>query len=253
FISPTVKGKYYEYYALGKLFDFGNCIPLPSRGYVLSKDFQLTMKRLPSREEYRLLRDLVDGKIGPDELAARAAPGLRRFATTPHGEFDPQAQHYGAFIEAKFQRLMRRVAQISADALLNKNLNVLIFPQGTRSIRLLPGLTGVTQIALKTGAPVVPVGCNGSDKIYPGWLPLSPGGRVVYRVGRPLTVAGELAPFAIPEPFEPFTRAAEAKFGPNFRGATDLIMERINALLDPEYRFAPDAEAIAGTGVRRFL
>ncbi|RME50162.1 MAG: 1-acyl-sn-glycerol-3-phosphate acyltransferase [Caldilineae bacterium] len=253
FVSPLVKGKYYEFYALGKLFDWSNCVPMPSRGYVISKDFQLVRKRRPTNAEYRLLRDAVDGKISADELLSRADDDLRHFLTTPHADFDPQAQPYPAYIEAKYFRMMQRVAQICEEALQRKNINILIFPQGTRSIRLLPGRIGLAQIALKTGFPVVPVGCNGSDKIYPDWLPLSRGGRVVYRIGEPLTLQGDLAPFAITEPFTPFTREAETKFRPQFQGATDLIMERINNLLDPPYQFAPDAEAIVGDGVRRFL
>ncbi len=252
FISPWVKGKYYEHPLLAWFFDFANNIPLPSRGYVLTKDFQSVMKRRPNKTEYRLLRDLLDGKISQEELLSRADEELRRFIITPHGDFDPQQQPYSQFIENYFNELMQLVTQISQDALLKKNLSLLIFPQGTRSVRLLPGFVGIAQIALKTKAPIVPVGCNGSDKCYRSAMPFSSGGNIVYRVGKPLTVEDDLAPFAITEDYQPFTRAAEKKFASQFRGATDLVMERINNLLDPEYQFAPDATAITDS-TRRFL
>jgi len=94
FVTPLVKGKYYEFYALGKFFDWSNCVPMPSRGYVISKDFQKVQGRRPTNAEYRLLRDAVDRKITPDELLSRAGDDLRRFLTTPHADFDPQAQPY---------------------------------------------------------------------------------------------------------------------------------------------------------------
>lgn len=248
FISAWVKGKYYENRLMQWFLDFANNIPLPSRGYVLTKDCQTGMKRKMTHDEYRLLRDWINGAVSQEEFLGRADDELVRFVTTPHGDFDPQQQSYAEFIEAQYGALMALVARISEDALLNKNLSILVFPQGTRSTHLLPGHIGLAQIALKTRAPVIPVGCNGSDKCYRGALPFSSGGDIVYRVGEPMTMNDDLAPFAIHEPYTPFTREAETRFGIQFRGATDLIMERINDLLDPEYQFDPDAIKKQGTG-----
>jgi hypothetical protein len=206
------------------------------------------MKRKLTHDEYRLLRDWVNGSISQEEFIGRADDELVHFVTTAHGDFDPQQQTYAEFIETQYGALMALVVEISEDALLNKNLSLLIFPQGTRSIRLLPGHIGLAQIALKTRVPVIPVGCNGSDKCYRGASPFSAGGDIVYRVGEPMTVDGDLAPFAIDQPYTPFTREAETRFGAQFRGATDLIMGRINDLLDPEYQFDPDAISRQGTG-----
>ncbi len=252
-ISPWVKGKYYENPLMARFFDWTNNIPLPSRGYVLSKDFQLALNRLPAKTEYRLLRDLVDGKTTLQATLSAADEGMRRFLTTPHGDFDPQAGHYGRFIEARYNAMMRRVAAVSEEALLSKNLSLLIFPEGTRSVRLTEGHIGVAQIALKTGAPVVPVGCNGSNKCFPGNSPWPKSGTITYRVGRPLAMAAGLAPFAIDEPFEPFSAAAEAAYQAQFRGATDLIMARINSLLNPEHQFSPKTDASLRAGAGRFV
>ena len=62
-----------------------------------------------------------------------------------------------------FAAMMQRVVEINRDG-LQKGLHLLVFPQGTRSRRLTRGHTGAAQIALHTGAPVIPVGCSGSDR-----------------------------------------------------------------------------------------
>jgi len=252
-VAPWVKGKYYENFLMAKFLDWTNNIPIPSRGYIITKDFQLTMHRRPNKTEYRQLRNLVDGRITLDNLLAQANEAIKQFVTTPHADFDPQAQPYDKYIETKYNHFMRIVTRHSIDALLNKTINLLIFPQGTRSLRLLPGHPGIAQIALKTGAPVIPIGCNGSDKLYPSSSPFSSGGHIVYRIGEPLTVDGALAPFAISEPFEPFTKKAELKFGSRFQAATDFIMEHINELLNPEYQFAPNATPVADDSAKRFV
>ena len=107
------------------------------------------------------------------------------------------------------------------------------------------------QIILHSGAPAIPVGSSGSDRLYPGSSPWSRGGTVTYRIGRPLTMAGELSRFAIPagEPFTPFTVGAE-QHAATFRALTDTLMDRINDLVDPEYQYG---EADTDRGARRFL
>ena len=64
-----------------------------------------------------------------------------------------------------------------------------IFPEGTRSPdgRLYRGKTGVTRLALMTGAPVVPVGIVGTDKAQPvGTAFPRPGCTVTVRIGEPV-------------------------------------------------------------------
>ncbi len=252
-IAPWVKGKYYQNIFIARFLDAVSCIPVPSRGYIITKDFQQVNRRRPQRNDYRLLRDWVDGKISAEAFFAAADETLARYVSTPHGDFNPAQQPYPAFIQTRYQRFMRLVTEVSITALEKERVSLLIFPEGTRSVRLTPGHPGIAQIALKTGVPVVPVGCNGSDKLYPGALPFAKPGTVIYRIGEPMTLAGELAPFAIHEPFEPFTPEAEAKFGATFQAATDLIMARINDLLNPEYQFAGDTHGVSGDGAARFV
>lgn len=108
-----------------------------------------------------------------------------------------------------------------------------IYPEGTRSRdgRLYRGRTGVGWLALTTGAPVIPVGLVGTDRLQP------PGKRIIVprkfevRVGEPIQVE-KLGP----------------KHGlPIRRQTTDLIMEKIAELTGQQrvdsYNKRPDETA----------
>lgn len=252
-IAPWVKGKYYQNPVMANILDATNNIPVPSRGYLITLDFHQAMHRRPNTEEYRLLRDYVDGKLSGDAFQHRASVAVRKFMTMRFTDFDPSQQTYREYVQRNYRQFMRWVSDLSINVLQKKNLSLLIFPEGTRSVRLTPGHPGIAQIALKTGVPVIPVGCNGSEKLYPGASPFAKPGTVTYRIGEPLTLDGVLAPYAIAEPFEPFTPETEAKYGGIFQAATDTIMTKINALLDPEYQFSGDTHGISGTGAHRFV
>ena len=63
-----------------------------------------------------------------------------------------------------------------------------IFPEGTRSPTgaLQKGIDGVSLLALRTGAPIVPVGVGNSDRFWPkGRLLPRPRGHVTVTVGKP--------------------------------------------------------------------
>lgn len=68
-----------------------------------------------------------------------------------------------------------------------------IYPEGTRSRdgRLYRGRTGVAHLALTSGAPVVPVGLTGTDRLQPIGSRLPRLARVTVAFGAPITVAGE--------------------------------------------------------------
>ena len=97
-----------------------------------------------------------------------------------------------------------------------------IFPEGTRSPdgRLYRGKTGVARLALMTGAPVVPVGLLGTEKVLPiGTVVPRPGHRVVVRFGEPISW--------------PRVELAEQDVR-QVRAITDEIMARIGALSGQE-------------------
>src|SRR5690606_5599364 len=135
-------------------------------------------------------------------------------------------ESYGTAVDRLFRTMMARFVELNKEA-FDLGLDVIVFPQGTRSIRLSKGHVGLAQIALKYKKTVVPVGCNGSDKVYPGSSPVAKAGEVVYRIGRPIPFE-EMAQFHIPEDYEPFTSEAEAQWNAQFQGYVDVVMDRIN-------------------------
>lgn len=112
-----------------------------------------------------------------------------------------------------------------AQRILDEGHVLFVFPEGTRSPdgALQEARDGVALLALRTGAPIVPIGVSGSERVWPKGQRLPhPGGRVNVRIGRPFRPADEL-----PEG----TDRAAAK-----RRTTDLIMRRIAELLPSRQR-----------------
>jgi 1-acyl-sn-glycerol-3-phosphate acyltransferase len=112
-----------------------------------------------------------------------------------------------------------------AKRILDEGHVLFVFPEGTRSRdgRLQEARDGVAVLALRTGAPIVPVGIAGSFARWPRGQKLPhPGGHVTVRVGSPFRLADEL-------PAGLDRRAATPL-------ATNLIMRRIAALVPPAQR-----------------
>lgn len=121
----------------------------------------------------------------------------------------------------------RGAGQAALDALdqqrrlLEDGLTVALYPEGTRSTdgRLYKGRTGVAFLALQTGAPVVPVGLIGTDKVMPKGAKLpSVRERITVKFGEPIDVSVH----------------GPATSGKARRLATDQIMEAIHALSGQE-------------------
>jgi 1-acyl-sn-glycerol-3-phosphate acyltransferase len=112
-----------------------------------------------------------------------------------------------------------------------------------RSIRLAKGHIGMAEMALYLEATIVPIGCNGSDRLYPGASPFAKGGRVVYRMGKPIPYE-ELSRFHISEKFKPFDPVDEKRHREKFQGLVDCVMDRIDGLLDPEYQCVDSEDAL---------
>ncbi len=121
----------------------------------------------------------------------------------------------------------RGAGQAALDALerqrqiLASGAAVALHPEGTRSRdgRLYKGRTGVAFLALETGAPVVPIGLIGTDRVMPvGARMPKLSERVVVRFGEPIDVA----------------RHGAATSGRARRAATDEIMHAIHELSGQE-------------------
>lgn len=272
FTAAWVKGKYYENPLLAAFMQNMAQLPTVSRGYLITRDFLATMGRTPTDSEYALLRDCVDACAHGDEYQLPTPPEvpekLLRKARNPFGiAFSPGPEWGGAaasssvmpevdgdyarYICALFQAMMARFTELNEEA-IGIGLDLLVFPQGTRSKRLLPGRVGIAQIALRLNVPIVPVGCNGSDQVYPTGSPFGKKGRIVYRIGEPLGEA-DLAKFRVDEEYVPFSAAAERDHATAFLALSSFVTDRIDALLDPEYQRAPDAGVDAARSADRFV
>jgi len=137
--------------------------------------------------------------------------------------------------------VQRGAGQAALDALdqqrklLLEGNAVALYPEGTRSLdgRLYKGRTGVAFLALETGAPVVPVGLIGTDRVMPvGAKFPSFRERVTVRFGKPLDLSHH----------------GPASSGRARRTATDEIMAAIHALsgqdLANAYNEAPASNPI---------
>jgi len=112
-----------------------------------------------------------------------------------------------------------------AQRILDEGHILFVFPEGTRSPdgALQEAQDGVAVLALRTGAPIVPLAIAGSSRVWPKGQKLPhPGGRVTVRVGRPFRPA-ELLPQGTDR------RTAKGL-------VTTMIMGRIAALLPPSQR-----------------
>lgn len=253
YTATWVKGKYYENALVGRFMELTNNIPTVSRGYLITKDFLATTGRRPSDAEYEALRKLVDaaaeGQVMepppsvPREILSRPRAMLGR-------AFNPAREPYAAAVEGLFRRMMARFVELNEEG-ARLGLDLLIFPQGTRSIRLSRGHAGLSQIAMHLGRPVVPVGCSGSDKVYPGSSPVGRGGRIVYRFGDPIRER-DAAAWVPSGTFEPFTAEAERVHRESFQRYVDEVMQRIDGLVDPAYRFG-DGGSEGVSGSHRFV
>jgi 1-acyl-sn-glycerol-3-phosphate acyltransferase len=113
----------------------------------------------------------------------------------------------------------------TAERVLTEGHVLMIFPEGTRSPsgELQKPKDGLAMLALRSGAPIVPIGMSNTDRVWPkGQLLPRPGGHATMRIGRPFRLADEL-------PAGLDRKSAKT-------AATDLIMRRIAALLDPRHR-----------------
>lgn len=114
-----------------------------------------------------------------------------------------------------------REALEKAKDLLESNLVIGLFPEGTRSAsgQLQPGMNGAALLALHSGAPILPVGIAGTEKLNNIFLPfLRP--RVTVTIGKTFNLGKNL----------------NSNRKERFKEATDIIMQQIARLLPPSYR-----------------
>lgn len=108
-----------------------------------------------------------------------------------------------------------------AEEVLGAGQVLVVFPEGHRSGtgKMAAGLPGVALIAMRSGAPIVPVGISGTERVLKGFRfgPWAPKVRMVF--GKPFTL-----------PSDGKRRSQDLRRG------IDTIMRQIAALVPPEYR-----------------
>lgn len=103
-----------------------------------------------------------------------------------------------------------------AERLLSEGKILVVFPEGHRSGgHLIKAHPGTSLIAMRSGAPVVPVAISGTENVFKRFRP-----RVTIEYGKPFYMGSSGA------------RRTRDDLARN----TDLIMHRIAELLPPEYR-----------------
>lgn len=145
-----------------------------------------------------------------------------------------------AFFNAMGQVPVERGDTRSAASVIDVGVDLLragsalgIYPEGTRSPdgRLYKFRTGVARLALRTGAPVVPVGLVGTREVLPPGSHRWHRGPVAVRFGVPLHFGD---------------RAAQERSSPVLREVTEAIREAVQALSGQQYvdSFAPSGTAL---------
>jgi 1-acyl-sn-glycerol-3-phosphate acyltransferase len=257
FTSTWVKGKYYENSLLATFMEKTNQLPTVSRGYIITKDFVGALRRKPTDVEYQTLRRWVDSAAtGAAETHRPPSDAIPEALLSQSRDvlgyaFDSAKEDYASYINAIFGIMMKEFVALNESATETK-LDILIFPQGTRATRLLPAKVGISQIALHTRLPIVPVGCNGSDGVYPGGSPVGKQGHIIYRIGQPIPYS-EYGASHSGERFEPFSPQAETQHRSAFESVAELVTSRIDPLLDEQYRLSTQDETDATPDTDRFI
>jgi 1-acyl-sn-glycerol-3-phosphate acyltransferase len=258
YTATWVKGKYYERALVARFMEATNNIPTVSKGYVVSKDFMLTTGRKPTDAEYRSLKGLLDSQLYDHQSAARSALAPPAIFDTPRSilgqPYDPATESWPEAAAASYNGLMARFVELNRRA-NGLGCDIIVFPEGTRSIRVANGHIGLAQMALALDAEILPVGCSGSHLCYPAGSPWPRPGKIDYRVGHPISVAKlrELAPVRAFTPFDP---SDERELREPFQNLVDYVMDRINELVDQRHvRLDDEDHNVSGahTAADRFL
>lgn len=109
------------------------------------------------------------------------------------------------------------------------------FPEGTRSPTgaLQVGRDGVTLLALRTGAPVLPIGVAGTDRFWPRGRKLwRVGGRISMRVGEPFVLQRRTGPDGRRETLEETTTRLMLRIA-------ELLPERHRGVYGPQLAGMP--------------
>ncbi|MBA2664538.1 MAG: 1-acyl-sn-glycerol-3-phosphate acyltransferase [Bradymonadaceae bacterium] len=222
-------------------------IPLCSRGYVIAADFRDLIGRRPSEDEYRALRDFIDDSVAlPDNALFAKLQGEPRDMLGIR--FEPSTTGYRDAIRTLYFEMMQATLEL-ARRCVEAGHHMQIYPQGSVSRRLSPGHVGIIHAAMALRLPIIASGQSGCREAFVGAGPLTRKGQIVLRLGEPAHIDYS----AYPGDFRAFHPDDEDRHRARLEADTAGIMERVNALLDPAYQWAPDRQSDGKQGTARFF
>ena len=224
-------------------------IPLCSKGYVIVADYVACFGERPSDETYRILRDHVDAHTPlPEGEPFETIAHRRRDILGWH--FDPDARSWRDAVRTVFYDMMQLSVQ-KTRANVAKGEHVHVYPQGSIARRLIPGKVGMIELALDLGLPILALGVSGCRESFIGKSPLvRPNSRIIVRFDSSLYAVPREE---FPHDYRPFHPDDTERHRARLERHTSCVMERINALLEPDYQWATDLQSDAKTGIRRFF
>jgi 1-acyl-sn-glycerol-3-phosphate acyltransferase len=242
------KGKYFQHPAMSWAFGRVGVVPIISRGYLIVADFLAVHGRRPEEPEYRALRRHLDAHASlpahPTFDALRDRP--RTLLGFP---FAPRAESYRTAMLRTYECCMMETVRLARTAVKNGH-HVHLYPEGTVSSRLGTGRRGAVQLAHALGLAIQPVGISGCREAFRSTrTPRLRGGRITIRFGERWSQATA----ALPASFKPFHPLHERDCAPLLDDATEELMRRLDALLEPPYRHSPTHLHDGSAGVGRFL
>ncbi len=219
YTAVWVKTKYYSNKISSKFFDMCNGIPVSSK-----KDFirglflgQFGVRLL--NNDYSIIKDYANDMLDKEESLDKVKGDHKNI------EF---ILNHAKEISIYHKRMMEKVGEISVEA-LGKGLNLIIFPEGTRSTKLDQGRTSIAQLALHSKHCVIPIGCSGSDLVYDSNYPFANSGEIIYRIGEPIRTNHNL------DSFKMFSTEFQREFKELFEKTTMIIMNAIKELVYDKY------------------
>ncbi len=248
--STVSKGKnWHELLAAAACNHLGS-LPLMSRGYILAMDLKTLLGQRPPDALYRALRDHVDH----DAPLPHAEPVLARVLSEPRdvlgARFDPAREDYRAFVRGFYYSFQtEQLLRLGREAIA-QGVHIHMFPQGSVSSRLTRGRIGAVQLAGALGLPVIPFGMSGAPDVFISRsAPILRGGRAILRFGEPIWPEQ----IALPPGHRPFHPDDEQANRDALQASTDLIMDRLNDLLEPAYQRQEGYVSDGRQGTHRFI
>lgn len=246
-LTMITKAKNYHVRWMRPVMENTGVVPLASRGYVLLRDVTDTVGRRPTEDEYRALRDHLD-----EGVPLADTPLTRALRERPRSilgvAYDPAALSLRSAWQQTYRALLGESLRL-ARAAVEAGSSLHIYPEGTVSSRLGRGRIGAVSFARGLGLPIVPAGISGAREVYVGQTPWLRGGTLRLRFGE--AYRPELS--ALPDDFRPFDPDHERAHRATLQAATDDLMQRLNALIDPACQRAEGHVGDGTRGTKRFL